>query len=271
MDNFKSQESRVESREPDFLNSELRIESFSSLVSRLSALTSRLCAFATFGAICLSAPILTGCSATPTTAQQHHDPLHGVLVPPGAVPQPTNGPKASNTLIPAPQTGSINGIPPIPTNNTATNPATLASMNFQGPLGKPLAIDDEGRAQWPGQLTARSQPLGFVPANTNPKVEQVPDANSSGPQQAPPASWLLTPSNRPPTLPPADAAPVASADALRQQLQARGVVNQKVDPVPEGIRLTCYLQRSDSQGFRVLAVERTDYATAAQAILRQLE
>jgi len=218
----------------------------------------------TIGAMILIAPIMTGCSATPTTAQQHHDPLHGILVPPGAPPQPTNSPKASgNTLVPAPQTGSINGVPSIPTNNTATNPATLASVSgIPVSLSRPLAIDDEGKVQ-----TARSQPSGFVPANPSPKFEPVPEANAS----APSGSWQLPATNVPPTLPPADSVNANPADALRQQLQARGVLNQKVDPIAEGVRLTCYVPRSDSQGLRVLEVTAADYATAAQAILRQLE
>ena len=220
----------------------------------------------TLGAIGLSMPMLTGCSSAPTTAQQHHDPLHGVLVPPGTAPQPTNSPKAGNSAIAAPQTGSLNGIPAIPTNNTSSNNATLAGTSFQGPLGKPLAIDDEGRPHAPGQLTARSQPLGFVPANANPKVEQVPDVNPSPSRLTPTGSWQV-----PPTLSSADTAVPSPAEAISKQLQARGVLNQKVDPVPEGVRLTCYLPRNDSPGLRVIDVIAADYATAAQAILRQLE
>jgi hypothetical protein len=212
-------------------------------------------------ALTLSAPILTGCSSTPTTAQHHVDPLLGHCTPPGQPPLPNSVPKAVITSIPAPpQTG---GIPPLPNQSLASNPAALAGQSgFQVSLAKPLAIDDQGRPQAPGQLTARSQPLGYVPPNPHPTVVAVPDVNLTTPT----GSWQIPPSNVPPALP-----TIAPANALRQQLQARGVLNEKVDPVPEGIRLSCYLPRSDGQGLRLLEAEAADYATAAQAILRQLE
>jgi hypothetical protein len=215
--------------------------------------------FMMLAAIMLSAPILTGCSSTPTTAQHHVDPLLGHCTPPGQPPLPNSAPKTVNTAIPAPpQTG---GIPPLPNNSTASNPAALAGQSgIQVSLAKPLAIDDQART--PGQTTARLQPSGYIPPNSNPKVEAVPDLNAATST----GSWQLPPSNTPPALP-----TLAPADALRQQLQARGVLNEKVDSIPEGIRLTCYLRRNDGQGLRMLEVAATDYATAAQAILRQLE
>jgi hypothetical protein len=208
--------------------------------------------FMTLAAMTLSAPILTGCSSTPTTAQHHVDPLLGHCTPPGQAPLPNSAPKTVNTSIPAPQTG---GIPPLPSNSLASNPAALAGASgTQVSLTKPLAITD-------AQLTAHSQPLGYVPPNANPKVMPVPDTNTSST-----GSWQIPTSDVPPALPAA-----APADALRQQLQARGVLNQKVDPIPDGVRLTCYLPRSDGQGLRMLEVTAADYPTAAQAILRQLQ
>jgi hypothetical protein len=238
------------------------------MVKRRQARQRRWITLATIGAFILFVPMMTGCASTPTTAQHHIDPLIGHRTPPGSA-APPNAPNASHTPIaPPPQTGSTNSFPPIPANNTATNPATLAgATGIPVSLAKPLAIDDEGRAK----TTARSQPPGFVPANATPKFEAVPDVNASAPHATPIGSWQLPMSNVPPTLPPVDSVQAVPTDALRQQLQARGVVNQKVDPTADGVRLTCYVPRSDSQGLRVLEVSAADYPTAAQAILRQLD
>jgi hypothetical protein len=245
------------------------------MVNRCQPGLGRWVSLATIGAFMLSAPMITGCSTPPMTAQHTVDPLLGNSTPPGTPILPASAPKATNTPITPPPTSSSsngNGIPPIPTNNSATNPATLASYSgFQVSLAKPLAIDDEGRPQTPGQLTARTQPPGYVPPNAAPKFEPVPDANASAPSITPTGSWQLPATSVPPALPPVQSAIADPAEALRQQLQARGVVNQKVDSVANGVHLTCFVPRTDSQGLRVLEVTAADYPTAAQAILRQLE
>jgi len=60
-------------------------------------------------------------------------------------------------------------------------------------------------------------------------------------------------------------------DTLSRQLQERGVLNQKQDVVPEGIRLTCYVSRNGGAGLRVYEASASDYTAAAQAILKQLD
>lgn len=205
---------------------------------------------------------LAGCSH-PTNVSQPHDPLHGILAPP-SLPRPTNSPNAGPTATPAvTQTNDASAVP------TSSNPATLAAMSWTGPAGRTLAIDDSGPPFLPGQLTSGSRSQRPLGPNPNPKVEQVPDVNptpTAQPQsQGPPSSGFQ------PAAQPAPAAPVSADDSVSKQLQDRGVVNQKQDVVPDGIRLTCYLSRGLSGGLRILEVTATDYATAAKAILQQLD
>jgi hypothetical protein len=200
--------------------------------------------------------VVTGCTQTPTMAQQHSDPLHGILTPPGQ-PQPVNAPRPQNVSQPA------GGVSALPTSYSATNNAALAS-SWQGPLGRPLAIDDEGRPYVPGQMGTdpRQSTPGFPPPNANPKVEPVPDSNPPPQTLAPKSDWKT----------PQVIAPAAQIDAtLSKQLQARGVLQEKKDTVPEGVRLTCYVSRGPTGGLRALEATAADYATAAQAMLQQLD
>jgi hypothetical protein len=223
----------------------------------------------------LGAMFFAGCSNTPVVNVPHaHDPLHGVLVPPG-MPQPTNTPKASVGWNPAPaqQFGAAD--------STSTNNATLAGMSSQGQLGKPLAIDDSSRTQAPGQLTGKTPQTPVNPAflapNPTPKVQPIPDARPAGSSWQPvqldtPQPLADAPGVRP-VVQTVGAAPPASAnsDVLGKQLQDRGVINQKLDQVPDGVRLTCYVARTEGAGFRILEATAADYASAAQAIVRQLD
>jgi hypothetical protein len=198
---------------------------------------------------------------------QPHDPLHGILAPP-MLPQPNNNPSNAGPAAtpPASQTYNPNAISP------SSNPATLAGMSWTGPSGRTLAIDDSGPPFLPAQLTSgsRSQrPEGPLGPNANPRVEQVPDAN---PAPSAPAQTQGTPTlGATLAVQPASATPPSTAEILAKQLQTRGVVNQKQDVVPEGLHLTCYVSRGPSGGLRILEVTAADYATAAQAILQQLD
>jgi hypothetical protein len=217
------------------------------------------------GSLGLGATLFSGCSQTPVAnAPQPADPLHGVLTPPG-MPQPASAPKTSAggwNPAPSAQFGVAD--------SSSTNNATLAGMTWQGPLGKPLAIDDSNKTQAPGQLTtggkAQQAPVtpGFVAPNPNPKVEPIPDA------KPPQSSWQ--PVNPQPTVQTvaASSAPTVNPDVLGKQLQDRGVINQKVDQVPEGIKLTCYLRRPDG-GLRIPYAIGVDYNSAAQAMVELLD
>jgi hypothetical protein len=225
------------------------------------------------GSFGLGVTLFSGCSQTPVVnVPQQADPLHGVLVPPG-MPQPTSTPKANVGWNPAPsqQFGVAD--------STSTNNATLAGMTWQGPLGKPLAIDDSNRTQAPGQLTTGGKTQqtpatpGFLAPNANPKVEPIPDAKPSNPPVTPTGAWQPLQANPQPTVQTVSnaSAPSVSTDVLGKQLQDRGVINQKVDQVPEGVKLTCYVARPGGAGFRILEATAVDYTSAAQAIVQQLD
>jgi hypothetical protein len=212
---------------------------------------------------------LNGCSTTPTASNQQHDPLHGVLTPP-ALPQPSSAPKTPGTPTSFPKQHShqSGGTDLISTNN-----ATLAGMS-SNTLGRPLAIDDQGRTiPAGGQLTsgnwARPDQPQYPGYNPNPRVEKVPDAEPTIAKS--PASWQSSwGSANPPATPTPAATPAPTlTESLTKQLQDRGVINQKLDPLPTGVHLTCYAQANGKM--RILEATAVDYATAAQAILQQLD
>ena len=200
--------------------------------------------------------LLTGCAQTPTASTQPHDPLHGVMTPPG-LPQPSSSPRTQGTPTSLPNNNQ--SFAPIGTENSATNNATLAGL----PLGRPLAIDNQGKPQ--NALAPLAPAPQNVPGyNPRPRVERVPDLQpaklTSGAWQSEQAgvnaqSGKMTP----------------STELLTQQLKDRGVINQKVDQLSQGVHLTCYASGGAAGGLRILEVTATDYATAAQAILRQLD
>jgi len=189
------------------------------------------------------------------------------MVPPGQPTPPTHGPKGTTTSLPAlqPQYGGVSAVP------TSSSNASLASTNYgHGPLGRPLAIDDQGKLLAPGQLTSASRKDGWLPPNPNPQVVAVPDV---APAKFGPTTWE-NPAPKPPA-PAEGAGSVKNAandsEDLARVLQQSGVLQQKSDPVPEGVRLTCYLARTDGAGLRLLEATARDYPAAAQAILRQLQ
>lgn len=197
--------------------------------------------------------LLTGCSQAPTTAKQNHDPLHGILTPPGQPPQPGGAGKPSNPYATTP-TDPPNATP---TSFSSTNPATLAIGSGQGPLGRPLAIDDNGKPYPTGAG-------GYPGPNPTPRVEPVPDI---GPAPMRPANDWKTPQIPAPN----GASQIPTEQSLYAQLQSRGVLQQKQDAVPEGIRLTCYVSRGPEGGLRAVEVTAGDYSAAAQTMLQQLE
>jgi hypothetical protein len=225
------------------------------------------------GALGLTVTIATGCSQTPTTAQQSYDPLHGVRTPPGTLVPPTTPPATASVAQPPPLATSPGGVPALPTSSSSTNTATMAGSNWQGPLGQPFPINDpNAHAPFlPGQTTTttNSQPAPGMPApNPNPKVQAVPDAVPSAPPAVTPIGNWQAPQNTQPVVQTAGAVPTPD---YAKQLQDRGVFNQKRDPAPEGVQLTCYVSRGPTGGVRILSVTAKDYATAAQAILRDLD
>jgi hypothetical protein len=208
--------------------------------------------------------LMTGCSGGPTASNQPHDPLHGIMTPPGA-PLPNSAPKADASTPLAPNQP---GVAALPASMSSSNPATLAGASWQGPLGQPTRIDDNNSAGppfMPGQSTLGSK-TQQIPFNANPKVEAVPDVKGASPAVTPNSTWL--PPQSAPVQPVAAAQPI-NAD-IAKQLQDRGVIDQKQDVVPDGVRLTCYLQRPTG-GLRILEVTAADYFAAARAIVQQID
>ncbi|MBM3995403.1 MAG: hypothetical protein FJ303_14805 [Planctomycetes bacterium] len=224
-------------------------------------------------ALCGLLGLMNGCSSTQHAAAPGPDPILGVLEPPG-MPKPTSVPKTAAGPR-APQSYQQAGVPGLPTSLTSTNTATLATMSSQGLLGQPLRIDDSnssGPSFFNRPAGAPGVP-GYIPPNPNPKVEPVPDSKPIIALAEPVTTWRTPPTaaadERTPVLP-ASAALPASAELLSKQLQDLGVVEQEQVLVPEGIRLTCYVQRGPNAGLRILEATAVDYASAADAILKQL-
>jgi len=229
-------------------------------------LTARRWFTASFALALGLAPVLvTGCSTTPTASAQPHDPLHGVLTPP-TIPQPTYAPKTPGTSTSFPG-GNKQSSAPLGSDLSSTNNATLAGLSG-GPLGRPLAIDDQGRPQpgiWTPTSGTQQTPVNpaFPAYNPKPRVEKIPDIQ--------PTQSKFTPSTWETPQPTTTSITPATTEALTRQLQERGVINQKVDRVANGVELTCYVSRGPSGGLRVLEATASDYARAAEAILRQLD
>jgi hypothetical protein len=236
------------------------------MVKTREAGQTRWAALLAWGSFGLGLTLSAGCSHAPMASAPPADPILGVMVPPG-LPQPVNTPKVEGAQVsPTPQAFNQGGVPATP----ASNPATLAGNSWQGsPLGRPLAIDDRGPPFFPGQLTSGNktqQVPGNLAPNPTPKVERVPDITPPNQPVTPTSAWQ-TPQ---PVVQTAAAQPF-SEDALAKQLRDRGVINQKRDTVPEGLRLTCYVSRGPDGGLLILEVTAADYASAVQAILQKLD
>ena len=224
-----------------------------------------------WGSFALVIALLSGCTHSPALTNQapKGDPLFP-LPPAPAFPNQPGG--VTPTQPTAFNTG---GVPAIPALHSPTNNATLASLSGQAPISNTLAINaSTGWTRTPGQLTNDQKPTptpvtpGFIPPNPSPKVEPVPDVGSPGQSITPTVSWQSSGSS--PSPPPPPASPPTTDETLAKRLQERGVINQKQDQTPDGLRLTCYASRGPT-GLRIYEVTAADYASAALAILQQLE
>ena len=224
----------------------------------------RFVSLLTWGSFSLSMAFASGCTQTPTTAQQNLDPLHGARTPPG-----TPGPNPH--VAPAPQANNNGGgLPPIPTALSASNTATIAGTSWQTSGSGTLAINDKSsvRLGAPGQLTndTKTTPINpGLPANSGPKVIPVPDAKPPTQVVTPAGSWQQQAT---PLVQTTNSAPDPSEAVLAKQLQDRGVVNQKREAVPEGVHLTCFVANQD--GVHLYEVTAANYTTAATKILQQI-
>src|SRR5262249_8236030 len=209
----------------------------------------------------LLALVLPGCSGT----NQGHlagDPLVGEF----GLKQP--GPSSPP---PPPPPKSQAGVPPIPSAQFSSSPAALAAGPLPG--ARPLAIDGSGQG---GTII----PTSANGATLKPIVLPVPRESANNAPTVVPAGGA-TPTTNPATSAPINAAthapavtpqPQAVPDAvLLDQLKTRGVLYQKVAPLPEGIRRSVIGAppgQPDTQ--RVLEATGRDFNSAAQAILLKL-
>jgi hypothetical protein len=243
-------------------------------------------------ALGLVATVVTGCSNTPTNTPANNDPLTGPLIPPGNPP-----PASTSVSTPVPQASAQPGLPTIPASLSASNTASIAGTSWQNPGS--LAIRDNSQTgpkpvigQAANDRRTLQTPVSMpgYPATPVPKVEPVPDAvpgnvTPTGAWQAPASQpGAVQTANAPPIAPatnvpapftattsaPAALPPSANIDPLKKQLQDRGVINQTLDNVPEGVHLTCYVSRGAGLFPRIYEVTAADYATAVQSILQQL-
>jgi hypothetical protein len=111
--------------------------------------------------------------------------------------------------------------------------------------------------------TIALQPASGPIAPTN--VPSMPTADAPK-LPAPPANPGTVRANEEPTAPAAN-----PAEAIAKQLKDRGVIYQKLDRAPDGVRLTCYLAREGGGRFRILETTATDHATAVRAIIKQID
>lgn len=229
-------------------------------------------------ALGLALTTMAGCSTTPTTATQSNDPLYGSRTPPGTVVPPQTPPQPTAAIAPpgAPQANNNVGVAPLTSAAPgASNTANLAGTSWQSPLA-PIPLNNTGNGPpFVPQTTSSSKSPppdpNYVPPNDHPRVEPVPDAKTPGAPNAPIApipNWQAPAQTNPPIVRTANSVPVID---YAKQLQDRGVIDQKVEQVPNGVQLTCYGPRDAEGRPRISQVTAPDYARAAQAILNEFD
>lgn len=180
------------------------------------------------------------------------DPLKGEFGPRGVPPPKTPTPYKKTSA-------GLEAVPPIPSANSAGSTAALAgNTGLKG--GRPL---------WIGDGLARNDPArGMVAANgvalrrPEPIVQEVP---LDGPRPGPVPNVVQPVGGT-------NTGPAPSYDQLQAQLRDRGVIFQKVDPVPEGVKVSCIVpNRANPMVNRCLEATARDYAAAVQALIQQVD
>ncbi|MCS7044912.1 MAG: hypothetical protein NZO58_01010 [Gemmataceae bacterium] len=202
-----------------------------------------------WSAVVLSVGLCGFCSSASgcKSANRHKandDPLFGVKPP-----QVSAVPSTSNSL------GSPRAsLPPLPQSTSATSNAALASL----PGSRPLGIADAG-AGWP------------APKSTPPNVQPVPRDSPRTPPILTTGAWNPEPGAAVKTSGGQQSVPTGGDPALAPLL-SRGAVNPKVEPDPEGVRLTVFVPNSASPGaMRIVTATARDLGAAVQAVLRQID
>lgn len=254
--------------------------------------TRSLLAWAALG---LGGSVIAGGCSPMQTAGPSYEPLYGVF-PPGGAPAPPGKfvpPASAGQKKPeeSPRASAAAGVPALPTTTSSTNNATLASHSALPGSPPALAIPAArtGAAAPTDNSRSNAAPseLVFPPPNPNPKVVPVPrdtgaalPAPTGGVQAA--GSWqpgtlpalgatspINTPAVNVPTAPTA-----LTPDTFGAQLAQRGyrLIQQKQAPLAGGIHLVCLAApTAQPEASTVFETTGPDFATAAQAILREAE
>lgn len=198
------------------------------------------------GCVLVGASLLlqTGCSTTKPHAKG--DPLVGEIHPPGGAP---NSPVPPN---PASHSKSA-AVPPIPSTQGPVTNASLASLDG----GRSLAIGSN-------TPVSGGQPASYVTPANMPPVSPSP----GGPKVMP-----LPRDTSPPAVATTGSvsANQQTNDLLQAQLKARGVIFQKQDSVPDGVKFVCIVPVPGSNDNQFFEATARDYPTAVQAVIFQID
>ncbi|MCI0377479.1 MAG: hypothetical protein L0215_07730 [Gemmataceae bacterium] len=220
--------------------------------------------------------ILAGVGCNSTKPTHSGDPLFGEYYPKGPTGQQLPQQAAAN-----PNKVGLS----TPTALTGNSPAAFAN-NTALPGANPLAIGEKNAPDWTLTNTNKGGNPSIAPMGSgiagdgptgSPKVMPVPRdpmANPGPSTMAPTAGGILTTGSWSAEEKNADVPPLGavSVDVLQSTLQARGVLGLKTEPVPEGVRVSCFAPQPDNPAnLRYLETTAPDVATAFQALRQKLD
>jgi hypothetical protein len=142
-------------------------------------------------------------------------------------------------------------VPPIPAAQVSPTSAGLAAGPLPG--ARPLAINGSGGVQAvPASNSGSPQPIVVpVPRDTGP----------ASPGVVPVSNTTWTPQPAP-----------NSVEALQQQLKAHGVIWQKEDRLPEGVRFSAIVpSRTQPDATQVYEATGRDLPSAIEAVLQKMD
>ncbi|MCI0640473.1 MAG: hypothetical protein L0Y72_05690 [Gemmataceae bacterium] len=222
----------------------------------------------------LHALILTGTGCNSTKPTHSGDPLFGEYYPKGPTGQQLPQQAAANQNKVGLST---------PTALTGNSPAAFAN-NTALPGASPLAIGEKNAPDWTltntnkgGNPTAAPMGSGSNGPTGSPKVMPVPrdpTGNPGASSMAPAPGGILTTGSWSAEENKANVPPLGaeSVEVLQSTLQARGVLGLKTEPVPEGVRVSCFAPQPDNPAnLRYLETTAPDVATALQALRQKLD
>ena len=217
-----------------------------------------------------------GCSmGGPMDLAKVGDPILGAAVPAAQPLQPQSAPQNAQQQQGSPAATS-SAIPPIPTLPASPTSASLASQTR--PLGGLAITDGNSFPQGDGwQRNTGAAPVAPIGSPNNPPVRQppkvVPVPREDGFSSGQPVPGIQTAGSWSAGAQAAVQSAALSPQQLQQLLESRGVVAQKLFNNADGVHLLCAVPSRSSPEARILTYEVTapDYATAVQAIVRQID